>query len=93
MTLFLVIFLPFLPLPRIGKGYRQLGWGPPSTRRTQPPTWPPTRTARTRPATWRPESTPRIRSKYDYVSFDVLTCVNSINVHKEKDILNLEYIF
>ena len=88
MSLFLVIFLPFLHLPGIGKGYRQLGWGPPRTPRTQPTTWGPPSTRRTRPTTWRPPS------KYDLISFDVLTCVNNIiNVHKEKDILSLEYIF
>ena len=89
MSLFLVIFLPFLHLPGIGKGYRQLAWGPPITPRTRPTTWRPSRTPRTQPTTWRPPS------KYDFISFDVLlvSIGNIIHVHKEKYILNLEYKF
>ena len=77
MSLFPVILLLFLRLPRIGKGYRQLKWGsqeaaatPPtdSGERPRDPTW---RPPRVRSTTWRP---PRIRSKHAYISFDILAC-------------------
>ena len=79
MSLFPVILLLFLRLPRIGKGYRQLKWGsqeaaatPPtdSGERPRDPTW---RPPRVRSTTWRP---PKVNSKQDYISFDILTCVN-----------------
>ena len=65
MSLFPVILLLFLRLPRIGKGYRQLKWGsqdatPPTEPGERPrdanPAWRPPRVRRT---TWRP---PRVRS-------------------------------